>query len=83
MTKAPAFLTGAFSFMPNNAPTSRFFGATGLSQQEVLEDELAFASGKRSSAGEARQFSKRRLWTCFDFDDLIECLAVRTSEGIE
>ena len=77
MTKAPAFFDWGFLFVPNDAPTPRFFGAAGLSQQEVLEDELAFASEKGSSAREARHFSRCRLGTSFDFDDLIKRLAIR------
>ena len=61
MTKAPAFFDRGFSFVPDDAPTPRFLAATGLSQQEVFEDELAFATGKGSSAREARHFSQRRL----------------------
>jgi hypothetical protein len=55
----------------------RFFGATGLSQQEVFKDELAFASEKGSATREARHFSQCRLDTRFDFDDLIQRLAIR------
>jgi hypothetical protein len=63
--------------VPNNAPAPQFFGATGLSQQEVFEDKLAFASEKGSSARKARHFSQRRLGTGFDFDDIIERLSIR------
>jgi hypothetical protein len=79
MTKAPAFFDSGFSFVLNNAPTPEFLGATGLSQHEVLEHELAFASEKGSSAREARHFSQRRLGTGFDFDDFIKGWAIRAS----
>ena len=67
--------------MGNNALTPRFLGAAGLSQQEVLEDELAFASWKGSSAREARHFLQRRLGTGFDFDDIIKRLAIRARKS--
>jgi hypothetical protein len=81
ITKAPVIFDWGLSFVPDDAPAPRFFGATGLSQHEVLEDELAFASEKGSSAREARHFLQRRLGTGFDFDDIIERLAIRARKG--
>jgi hypothetical protein len=50
------------------------------SQQEILEDKSAFASGQRSAAGTARQLAINGLWPGFDFDDLIDSVAIRTIE---
>jgi hypothetical protein len=66
---------------PDDAPAPGFFSVTGLLQHEVLEDELAFASEKGSSARETGHFSQCRVGTGFDFDDIIERSAVRARKG--
>ena len=76
MTKAPAFFDWGFLFVPNDAPTPRFFGAAGLSQQEVLEDELAFRTRQRRFARPTRYLAVNSLWSGFHFDQLIERIAV-------
>lgn len=57
--------------------------ARSLPQEEILEHELAFPSGKRAAASTARYPAIIRLRSGFDFDDLIERIAVRAREWIE
>jgi hypothetical protein len=66
----------------HHACSPRFLNTTRFSQQEVFEDKVAVASGKRSSAGQALQFFNRRLWPSLDFDEVVERLAVRANKGI-
>jgi len=49
----------------------------GLAQQEILDDELAVAPSKRGAASATRYLAIDGLRPGFDFDDVIECIAVR------
>jgi hypothetical protein len=57
-----------------------FLGSRRVSQQEILEHELAFATGKRTTAGTARNLAIDRFRSSFDFDDLIQRIAVWAME---
>jgi hypothetical protein len=61
----------------------RFLSASCLTQQEVFNHELAISTGKRRTANTAMHFIGEALRSGFDFDSLIQRLAVRTREGIE
>ena len=63
--------------MRKHAPAPPLLGATGFSQQEVLEDEIAFASDKWPTANTACQVLKDRLRSSFDLDEVIKRLAIR------
>ena len=71
------------------AATSLSFGCTvplalnGLPQEEVLQHELPLPPCKRSTAGSARYLAIVCLRPGFDFDHLIEGIAVRAREWIE
>jgi hypothetical protein len=52
----------------------------GLSQQEILQNELPFPPSERIGADLTSYLDVARLRPSFDFDALIKCLAVRASE---
>jgi hypothetical protein len=52
-------------------------------QEKVFEDKLSFPRGERTTAGATGYLARIRLRTGFDFDDLVECLAVRACEWTE
>ena len=54
----------------------------GLAQQEILDDELALAPSKRGAASATRYLAIDGLRPGFDFDDVIECIAVRAIERL-
>src|SRR6516164_1112233 len=58
-------------------------GPGAFPQQEVFENELSLSRHQRAAAGAARYFAIIRLRTGFDFDDLIERIAVWAREWIE
>ena len=73
-----------FSFLcARQSACAATLDATSLSQQEVFKDEFALATDKRPAANTACYVLKDRLRSGFDFDDVIERLAVRAREGIE
>jgi hypothetical protein len=51
-------------------------------QQEIFEHELVVAARKRRAAGSAAQLPIVRFRSGFDFDDVVERLAVRARERI-
>jgi hypothetical protein len=55
--------------------------ACAVAQQEIFNDKLAVATRERSPTGTAGYVVEGGLWSSFDFDDLIQCLAVRAREG--
>ena len=55
----------------------------GLSQQKIFEHELALSPRQRAAASVANYLARMRFGTGFDFDDVVEGLAVWTGEGIE
>ena len=57
--------------------TLPFLAANRLPQQKIFEDEFPFASRKRSTAATAGDPPIDSLWPSFDFDDLIERVAIR------
>jgi hypothetical protein len=57
--------------------TLPFFAANRLPQQKIFEDKFPFASRKRSTAGTAGDPPIDSSWPSFDFDDLIEPVAIR------
>jgi len=64
---------------------SQLSAATRLSrplQQEIFEHELVVTARKRRAAGSAAQLPIVRLRSGFDFDDVVERLAVRARERI-
>jgi hypothetical protein len=80
--------SGAFRCLAANwrlsgrlSPTSN--GAFSFPQQEILEHEISFPTGKQAAAGAARQRAVNSFWSGFAFDQLIERVAVRTRERIE
>jgi hypothetical protein len=52
-----------------------------VAQQEIFNDKLAVATGERSPTGKAGYVVEGGLSSSFDFDDLIQRLAVRAREG--
>ena len=58
-----------------------FLDSPSISQQEILDDTLAFATRKRSATGTAGWPPVDGFRTGFDFDDLIKRIAVRTVES--
>ena len=65
--------------MPSGPPPA----PAGFSQQEIFEHELAVAPRQRAAAGAARYLAIDRFRSGLGFDNLVKCVAVRTSEGIE
>jgi hypothetical protein len=64
-----------------SVPSSRplpLLNPTGVPQQKILHDELAFTSRQRSATGTAGWPAIDGFRTGFDFDDLIKRIAVRT-----
>jgi hypothetical protein len=53
---------------------------TGLLNQKILEDQIPFAASQWSTATTARYLAINRFWSGFDFDDAIQCVAVRAME---
>ena len=56
------------------------FGSSGLSQEEILQHELPLSACKWAAANAAGYLPTNCLRPSFDFDHLIECLAVRKCE---
>jgi hypothetical protein len=54
-----------------------------FSQEEVFENKVSFPRHQRAAAGAARYLAIVRLRTGFDFDDLVQRIAVRAGERIE
>jgi hypothetical protein len=52
----------------------------GFPQQKILHNEFCFAAGEWPTASAARYFTISRLRAGFDFDDVIESLAIRAFE---
>ena len=63
-------LAGAF-------PTS---GTSPFPQQKILDDQIPLAADERCLATKARYFVANCFRSDFDFDDLIERVAVRAME---
>jgi hypothetical protein len=53
-----------------------FLGSRRVPQQEILDHKLTFATGKRTTAGAARNLAIDCFRSGFDFDDLIQRIAV-------
>jgi hypothetical protein len=60
--------------------TLPFSDAAGFPQQEILHNEFRFATREWSAASPARYFAISRLRAGFDFDDVVESLAIRAFE---
>src|SRR5262245_40429057 len=56
---------------------------SALSQEEILQHELSISRHKRTTAGTTGYLPIRCLGPSFDFDQLIERIAVRASECVE
>jgi hypothetical protein len=54
--------------------------AAGVAQQEILYDELAIAGSQRPATDAAGYRAINRFRSGFDFDNMIERIAVRTME---
>jgi hypothetical protein len=54
--------------------------APGLTQEKILEDEVVFTTGEWRTADPASYLRVDRLRPPFDFDNLVERVAVRTIE---
>jgi hypothetical protein len=61
----------------------RSLATAAMAQQKVFEDEVSLTPRKRGTACAARYVLKRGLWSGFDFNQLIERLAVRACKGHE
>jgi hypothetical protein len=57
-----------------------FLDAASFPQQEILHDEFAVAARQWPAASAARYFAISRLRASFDFDDVVESLAIRAFE---
>ena len=57
-----------------------FLGSRRVPQQEILDHKLTFATGKRTTAGAARNLAIDCFRSGFDFDDLIQRIAVWAME---
>lgn len=57
-----------------------FLGSGRVPQQEILDHKLTFATGKRTTAGAARNLAIDCFRSGFDFDDLIRRIAVWAME---
>jgi hypothetical protein len=55
--------------------------ASRLSQHEIFENKISFATRKSSAAGSTVYLAVNRLRSGFVFDDIIERIAVRARKG--
>ena len=57
-----------------------FLGSRRAPRQEILDHKLTFATGKRTTSGAARNLAIDCFRSGFDFDDLIQRIAVWAME---